>query len=832
METIDPNTLTGAADGDSTYDVVGAPRIESTDTFPSSETSSDQIPNTVSSTTAGTAQQGSSAPKMDSIGNTKKTDRRRFNPLSKFSSYTYNLTLYMIKPETYNAFVNSGRRNIDTLPGVYVVAKSGGVNLSVNKRAPGFKYDYYIDNLKLKTNISGKATQSATATTDISFNITEPNGFSLITKLHAAHKTLLSESSVEGLSNIQNPTKQFFILKISFQGYDKNGKVVTSKDIQDQQAMSSPGSSSALFESYYDLTITKMKFKINGKVTVYDIEANCAAPTASFGIKKGRIDNNARVIGNTVEEILAGADNPNSLVAFLNKQQQDLAKEKVGPKAIIPNEYSIVFLGDSDGPGSIRKSTIVSPADKDKSKTPMSDAVSVTEVQESTASKSTPQLTKRQIQFNGDISIIQAITNVIKASSYIEDALTVLKTAEKEPDPTPANEDQLTNSKPGNIKWFNVSSEVEIKAWDTVIGDWAYKIKYIIQPYETPLAITPYAAKETGYYGPHKRYDYWLTGQNTEVISYEQQLNNSFYAASLGAGDTPVTVAPTKRQNEDKTNKIDRSNETQNSYLTSLYDPESWATAKVQILGDPDFLMQDSPSSVNELYSQFYGNNGFTINPTGGQVFVEINFKEGVDYDINTGTLDMNEALLFWKYPASVKKIVKGIAFQLQTVESTFSHGKFTQTLNLNIHPFSGAKADATDDASRPATSSNTTTDGARTSTTGSTTNGSGSVGSANSGYVPYDEMAGYDDAVATQAAVTDGTLADMFYDSGPVDVSSEITSPTGTGSDMVADDDAVEFSTLNVYSSDTTVAQETSDGRETTSSTTDSLTASVGIFI
>ena len=146
---------------------------------------------------------------------------------------------------------------------------------------------------------------------------------------------------------------------------------------------------------------------------------------------------------------------------------------------------------------------------------------------------------------------------------------------------------------------------------------------------------------------------------------------------------------PGKRQNEDRTGKLDIGKEAQNSYLTSLYDPGAYATAKVTILGDPDYLMQDSPSSINQVYRQFYG-KGFTINPNGGQVFIEIDFKEAEDYNNDTGLLTVNDSILFWKYPKEIASQVKGVSYMLVEVISSFSKGKFTQELDCVINQFPG----------------------------------------------------------------------------------------------------------------------------------------------
>ena len=211
------------------------------------------------------------------------------------------------------------------------------------------------------------------------------------------------------------------------------------------------------------------------------------------------------------------------------------------------------------------------------------------------------------------------------------------------------------------------------------------------------MVTSPYAGKTSKYYGAHKRYEYWFTGKNSEILHYEQKMDNSYFlpsmnptgsAASQGGGADIPTV-PGKRQNEDRTGKLDIGKEAQNSYLTSLYDPGAYATAKVTILGDPDYLMQDSPSSINQVYRQFYG-KGFTINPNGGQVFIEIDFKEAEDYSNDTGLLTINDSILFWKYPKEVASQIKGVSYMLVEVISTFSKGKFTQELDCVINQFPG----------------------------------------------------------------------------------------------------------------------------------------------
>jgi hypothetical protein len=107
----------------------------------------------------------------------------------------------MITPDAYDAFIQSGRKNINAFQdvsntgnGVFVIAQSGGINNTTSKRAPGFDQDFFIDNLKIVQAINGKETGASTNTTEMSFTITEPYGFSFISRLKKASEALAKVS--------------------------------------------------------------------------------------------------------------------------------------------------------------------------------------------------------------------------------------------------------------------------------------------------------------------------------------------------------------------------------------------------------------------------------------------------------------------------------------------------------------------------------------------------------------------------------------------------------------------------------------------------------------
>ena len=708
--------------------------------------------------------------------------RRLYNPLGKFASYTYNISLYMITPEAYDAFVQTGRRNINALAdtgqagfdqaaGAYLIAQSGGINNQTEKRAPGFEFDYYIDSLKITSYTAASSSGGAANTTEISFIITEPYGFSFINNLKTAQDSLQAYMQQKGRSQkgLENPTRQFFILGFRFTGYDANGNILVGNLGKE---LDPTANDNGLFETFIDIAITSIKFKLTGRVVTYNVTASTLPSKEGFGTKRGLVNTGATIESGTVYEALMGNK---GLIKRLNDEQQRLLDAgSIGKK----DTYDIVFLSDMEE--RLKGASTVSPADLDKYKWAASKANKTTESNDAVAGQSAPNNNVRNIAIQGGTPIQQAITQIISQSSYLEDALKVLYTTSLEPNPGKKTENEIVQNSKGNISWFNISSQISEAEWDDKRSDFAMKITYMIAPYETPVVMSAYANDGTTYYGPHKRYDYWYTGLNSEVIQYEQTLDTSFYNVALvpatsgeagKGGPVDVPLVPSQRTNMPRIGRTDVGAEAQNSYLTSLYDPKAWAEAKITILGDPDFLIQDAESidGVGAVYNKFYGTNGFTIKANGGQVFIEIDFKEAVDYDNTTGVLSINESILFWKYPEKLSKVIKGVCYQVIKVESLFNSGKFTQVLHGRIATFGDASTDS--EAGRPNNENQTDAETARLNRSGTGANQSGTSTTSSTGLAT--------DAASSGRATISGAGVD-----GPNQYNNQQLGPEGVAED------------------------------------------------
>ncbi len=699
--------------------------------------------------------------------------RRLYNPLSKLASYTYNITLYMVTPDAYKAFVESGRRKIDALSratpvgqgtkpvsgGAFIIAQSGGINNQNNLRMPPASQnepvDYFIDNLRFTTLTNTKSTGTSTSgISELNFTITEPYGFSFLSDIRRASEALKQYSSTPDYKQLNNAFRQFYILGIRFYGYDQDGRLVKGSDARYGNAID-PLGGDALFENFYDLQMSSLTFKIDGRAVQYSCRAVSINGQTLLGLKRGRMPQGNKVKGKTVHDALMGEL---GLFKNLNKIEKD--KTTTNPKSQkFSNTYRVEYLGDAEN--LIKEAPLVTDADLKKYRWGSTTATTTNESTDGQNFK-TSEPTEREFQFNQDTTIISAIETIIKRSTFMEKALQTVFLNAQEPDPKKKNYDQ-TQKEPAPIRWFNIKPEINEANWDPIIQDWVYNMTYVIQIYDVPSIETPYSIAGKKYYGPHKKYEYWFTGKNTEILDMDFNFNYLYFNSVLGLGpsvdsggsggqppnggggresqnipnnsgpagtsgtagntglaadggagsDNPagtatgggvMPIATGVRNNGDKTSALGVGLEAQNSVLTYLNDLGAYYSGRMKILGDPDFLIRDGVSSLNSLYNQFYDTDGFTINAQGGQVFVEVTFKEGKDYNDRTGLQNINQNILFIEYPEDVKAVAKdAIVYMLTQVDSVFSSGRFEQTLQLIGPTFPGSKPIKSADGGSPA---------------------------------------------------------------------------------------------------------------------------------
>lgn len=646
------------------------------------DASSSSTPTQNATNVAAATQSNTSSANSDGV----MPGRRPYNPLSKLSSYTYNLALYMVTPEAYSLFVLNGQANPQDF---IIVAQSGGINQAqANNRA--FDRDMYIDELTFKTLTNTKETGASTVDSiNFEFKIFEPYGFSFLNGLKQAALKNIAKSKIINQAEATHHMQQYYMLGIKFYGYDQDGNVVDNSNFN-ELGTGDQSEPTALFPRYFPIYLTSMQFKLDGKVTTYTIKAVPVSMQIGFGAKRGLLGNGGEIRGETVEEILIGNTKGSlGLEQWMNHTETHLKDQK---SILFPNKYKIEFTPKAEV---IKKSLMVTDQEQNKQKAPMgSDPEKTKDVNDKNAAKAVYNPTKRTLSVPAGQSVSQIIEAVLGMSNYVESALKILhkenkqlETPEDKGPDSPGSEIKIAEEgKQRFLDWFVITPICKPIAYDTQVNDYAYEITYKIDVHEVSFVRSPYVGQIEGYSGPHKRYEYIYTGQNNEILNYEQSFNNLYYMQSVEETG-PNTNPPVPQKVNQKVNaysvKNDKAGLSTASIRNSLFSPGDQAKAKISILGDPDFIIT-TPGMNYSIYKKFYGPD-YSVDAHGGQVFIEIDFKEAVDYNNETGLMDMNEKFSIYEYPEFIKNKIKGISYMVQSVTSTFSRGRFTQDLDLTI---------------------------------------------------------------------------------------------------------------------------------------------------
>lgn len=636
--------------------------------------------------------------KTYSTTSNEKPNRRTHNPLSKFSSYTYNIGLYGLTPDAYNNWNRNGKWLTKDLE---LLIQSGGSNRSTYRNINFYGVDFTIDDLEITSLISAKESRTAGNQSNFKFKIYEPFGMTFPSRLVRA------QTEIQQQANIKRSIKQQvqalatpLLIVIRFYGYDEEGKII--KNMQDpNQNGYTRTDSEASFERAFPILISKFSFRLDNKVTIYDVEAKMINEQVGFGTKRGIIKTGFEISGNTVASAIE------ELLVKVNQQQQDLTVAPKDPKKpkdqTVADVYKIIFQ-DKSGIGNAE---IVDRDFYVKHYTPMPNVTRANQINvrlsESGAAQ-TVDKDKRTVKIAEGTSILTAIDQIITQSTFVKKSLDAL---DKEEIKKKQVQDSTVNNNspdPAELFWYHVIPSTKIIGYDESRNEYAYEIVYNIVKYRVPYVKSLYLNKATKYHGPHKIYEYYYSGKNTEIIDYSCNYNLAYYnlgALASQAANAPNTNDTTPNSQEpgqdaNSTGTLPGARDLINTFKTYLYSPKDQLDASITILGDPDYLMPSQAGSEKHLFNLWYGED-YTINPSSGQVFIEIGFKQVDDYFHGTGTLDPTDNIVFWIYPqgSDIEKQTEGrMVYMLNTVTSKFSGGVFRQDLKTIIPSFSNQPGD------------------------------------------------------------------------------------------------------------------------------------------
>ena len=619
------------------------------------------------------------------------------NPTNKYAQLTYNIGLYLQTPEQYKQLLVTQNK---TTQGLKKILQSGGSSSTEDVIFP----DLYIDDLEVR-GLFAEANQSPHNVTRLSFRIVEPMGYTFFQKL----KKLCADNGMTEFS------KQHYLMVIRYTGFDENGKQVSEAD--DDR-----------LSKFIPFVFSKITSKVATGAINYDCQAVAINHEVALSAKRATIPFNVELLGQTLSDIFNAtaevAEKPaestsqttatspwgttettvtpgilkskggtpqqsKGIIDALNKQQKKLATEQGYKYA---DKYKVTFKGDI-GKQKIISSDALLTVKKSK---PMS--ASARAAAQSLLSQNLSLDKSRQIySIPAGTGIHQVLDIMIRSSEYITKQQTHIidpKTGKVKPNPA-QNE---------FLQWYHIGVRVLPIAWDDKRGDYAYEIEYIISPKQILDTYSPYFPKAK-LRGVHKKYNYWFTGENTEILNYEQDLNTSFFVAMDGR--IPQTEQKTTEDSQRITTKahVNMSGSTglgqpgdnaspAEQAANVIYSTVDFAMFNMDIIGDPDYVQQnDILYTSGDTFEAFMPDG--SINYDSQEVLVEVKFRTMEDYK-EDGSADLKDPLF-----TDGTKTSKGLIYKLTEITSTFAKGNMTQNIRGILREFDDEETKALEDTGR-----------------------------------------------------------------------------------------------------------------------------------
>lgn len=361
------------------------------------------------------------------------------------------------------------------------------------------------------------------------------------------------------------------------------------------------------------------------------------------------------------------------------KRAQEEAREK-GAIEYIDHYY---FELDS----LLEQAKVVPPGSTDKRQTPMG----ATETAKDQLDQKTQAVdtNARSFKILAGTSILQFLDQVVRNTDYIYEQQ--IKYYD------PKTKELVDNGNPADVMgWYRIGMQASprLDEYDRKRNDYAYDITYRVEVYAVNDSRSDFFPSSQ-YRGTHKRYDYWFTGINTQILDYQQDFNY-LYFLTQNAKTAPRIRDRTSNWREvqryyfaPRSPESDQMNEGPVSEPSAqvadyFYSPRDTAQVKLKILGDPAWIQQGDVRGGLTRGSQLYGSflpDG-TINYAGQEILFEVLWNQPQDYDLSTGLMDPGTK----NYKANRAAGRAGDAAQTNVYRankcvSTFSRGQFTQEI-------------------------------------------------------------------------------------------------------------------------------------------------------
>ena len=639
------------------------------------------------------------------------------NPLLQFAHYTYNIGIYLQTPEQYVTMITTGNRSTQ---GLLKVLESGGTG-AVNGSDAIFP-DIFIEDLEIQTLMMGNNPGAHNAV-DLNFTIIEPMGFTFLQKL----RELCTANNMYGLTN------QHYLMVISFKGYDENGNEVTPANAE---AMS----------KYIPFKFSKITTTVRTGAVQYACMATPPNYQIGQSVKRAAIRFNVELAGRTLNDIFnadgsESTSNTNSsytadtgrefddsggyqayakrnedkikasrnfssyqppqdsgpklrtqgVIKALNQEQIELVRNQ---KQSLPDIYRVEFKDDLGSFKVVRNEAL----QLNKKDTPMD--ATTTQAKEATQQTGMDTSIKKFSTVAG-MPMMEFIDKMMRSSDYIT------KQQNYQIDGKTSRLVRIPGAKPF-LQWYNISTVVKPLKFDSIRKDYAYDITYVISKKKILDTYSAYFNK-ADYLGVHKNYRYWFTGENTEVIDFEQELNAAFYVAMDNRVPEQEQDIDGNTLNESTravqgNDEINDNGDAAEKVSGILYSPVDFAKSIMTVFGDPDYIQQSEIFYEPGYYDPFMPDG--SVNVESQEVLYSIYFRTMEDYNDRTGEAVLLDPQL--KSEAEIKATTlegqdanQALIYRLIRATNRFSEGKFTQELEGLIREFD-QKEIATAQYSRP----------------------------------------------------------------------------------------------------------------------------------
>ena len=384
------------------------------------------------------------------------------------------------------------------------------------------------------------------------------------------------------------------------------------------------------------------------------------------------------------------------LAEALNTYQERLVKQG---KYEVADIYEIEFT-----PG-MGAASMQRPGETDKKKVPMQDAKTAKDkLNPATQSFNAKG---RSMEVNAGMQIVQFIDQVMRNSTYITDQQ--LADIDAEGKATP-------NGKPttGQTAWYKISVQATQLGYDKKRHDHAYRMKFVISPYAINTMQSEFFPNSR-FRGAHKRYNYWFTGANSEILNFEQDFNNLYRLIISGIASGIQKQARTDFRDQYRRTALatsEQSSQGADNYIGEpaanaadfLYSPTDQAKIRLRIVGDPAWMQQGEVAvGVNSRTFNFEPFNADgTINYDSQEVVFDISFNRPADYNFDTGLMDVNANNTKNNEPQ------ENATYTAIKCKNIFSKGRFEQELEgrllIEFDTKTGSTPTATTTPARPAT--------------------------------------------------------------------------------------------------------------------------------